>query len=130
VQDQPAPVQDQPSQAPAGCTPRAPNNISASAGHVSGSSNGNGGSWTVSGAPVGTVTISDSGMVACPDGLHHTLNAVTNTTANDCIGPGNSKVHCASSTCNPTMGSSVSGTVTTYLPSDTISVRVTYDQGC
>ena len=69
-----------PTPPPAGCTPSAPNNITASAGHVSGSSNGNGGSWSVSGAPIGQVTISDSGMVSC--GLHHTLARDTPSAAN------------------------------------------------
>jgi hypothetical protein len=130
--DQPTPVQDQPTPdtgggvtpggggtrpPPAACTPSAPYDIQASTGSVSGSSNGNGGSWTVSGLKANSsLSVSASGMVSC--GKHHTLKATTNS-------PGGTSYDC-----EPTMGAAITARVKTYTDHDTVSVTLTYDDGC
>jgi hypothetical protein len=102
---------------PPQCTPSAPNNITSSAGTVLGSSDGNGGSWEISAiGPPTTVTISDSGMVSC--GLHHTMRAYLHSN------------HGTGFDCEPTSGSFVEAHITTFDPSDTIAVKVSYDSGC
>ena len=125
----PSPEQSQPSGGsgggpppppPPACKPSIPGNISASAGTITRNSyDGNNGSWTVSETvPMNTaINISIGGMVGCGGGLHHTLR-------------GHSNAYPSNYGCYPTMGSSASITVKTYVASDSISVTVMYDSGC
>ncbi|HEV3234649.1 MAG TPA: hypothetical protein VG329_08895 [Candidatus Dormibacteraeota bacterium] len=109
---------------PSACTPTAPSNITTSAGHATGGSNGNGGSWTITNPGATVVTITDSGMKAC-NGLHHSMH----------VRGENSDGY--TSQCNPSTGATVSVTISTSdikagstKPFGLISVDVTYDSGC
>jgi hypothetical protein len=105
---------------PPACKPSIPGNISASTGAISRNSyDGNNGSWTVSGiaGDYTPVSISINGMVFCGGSKHHTLR-------------GHSNAHPGNFGCFPTMGSSASVSVTTWTQPDSISVTVTYDDGC
>jgi hypothetical protein len=108
---------------PAGCTPSAPNQITGP-GTISGSPNGNGGSWQVSNINSSSPTYTDSGMKSC--GLHHTMRVMGHWSAPDMYtGTVNS--------CNLSTGSSVSVTLSTTHPGatfNTATVNVTYDNGC
>jgi hypothetical protein len=56
-------------------------------------------------------------MVFCGGSKHHTLR-------------GNSNAHPSNLGCYPTMGPSASTSVTAWTQPDSISVTVTYDDGC
>jgi hypothetical protein len=92
-------------------------NLLTSAGTVSGSTDGTTGGWTTNNTGLATeVAVSMGGMVSC--GLHHTLRV-------------RDRQHPMTNfTCDPSLTSSVSGTVMLFKAGDDVDATIQYDQGC